>query len=50
MMYTANQIWSDNVNVPEMMSVLFIYYTVLVGILVWLMHKWERKMRIPGYG
>jgi polar amino acid transport system permease protein len=50
MMYTANQIWSDNVNVPEMMLVLFVYYIVLVGVLVWLMHKWERKMRIPGYG
>ncbi len=50
MMYTANQIWSDNVNVPEMMLVLFIYYISLVGVLVWLMHRWERKMKIPGYG
>jgi polar amino acid transport system permease protein len=50
MMYTANQIWSDNVNVPEMMIILFVYYIVLVAVLVWLMHKWERKMRIPGYG
>jgi polar amino acid transport system permease protein len=50
MMYTANQIWSDNVNVTEMMLVLFVYYIVLVGVLVWLMHKWERKMKIPGYG
>ena len=50
MMYTANQIWSDNVNVPEMMIVLFIYYIGLVGILVWGMHRWEQKMRVPGYG
>ncbi len=50
MMYTANQIWSDNVNVPEMMVVLFIYYITLVGILVWMMHRWEHRMRIPGYG
>jgi polar amino acid transport system permease protein len=50
MMYTANQIWSDNVNVPEMMLMLFIYYIVLVAVLVWLMHRWERKMKIPGYG
>lgn len=50
MMYTTNQIWSDNVNVPEMMLVLFVYYIVLVGVLVWLMHRWEHKMRIPGYG
>ncbi len=50
MMYMANQIWSDNVNVPEVMFVLFVYYISLVGVLVWLMHKWERSMRIPGYG
>jgi len=50
MMYTANQIWSDNVNVSEMMLVLFVYYIVLVGVLVWLMHRWERKIQIPGYG
>lgn len=50
MMYMSNQIWSDNVNVTEMMLLMFIYYVGLVGILVWFMHKWERKMRIPGYG
>lgn len=50
MMYTCNQIWSDNVNVPEMMLVMFIFYIALVGILVFGMHKWEHKMRIPGYG
>ncbi len=50
MMYTANQIWSDNVNVPEMMFVLFVYYISLVAVLVWVMHRWEHKMRIPGYG
>jgi polar amino acid transport system permease protein len=50
MMYTANQIWSDNVSVPEMMFVIFVYYISLVGVLVWFMHRWERKMKIPGYG
>lgn len=50
MMYTANQIWSDNVNVPEMMIVLFLFYVGLVSILVYGMHKWERSMKIPGYG
>jgi polar amino acid transport system permease protein len=50
MMYTANQIWSDNVNVPEMMMVLFVYYILLVSVLVWFMHGWERRMKIPGYG
>jgi len=32
------------------MVVLFIAYIVLVGILVFGMHRWERAMRIPGYG
>jgi polar amino acid transport system permease protein len=49
-MYTANQIWSDNVNVPEMMIVLFFFYVGLVAILVWGMHRWEKSMKIPGYG
>ena len=50
MLYTLNQVWSDNVNVPEMMIVLFAYYVGLVAVLVWGMHRWERKMKIPGYG
>ena len=50
MMYTANQIWSDNVNVPEMMIVLFLFYVGLVALLVWGMDRWERNMKIPGYG
>ena len=32
------------------MTVLFIVYIVLVGILVLGMNRWERAMRIPGYG
>jgi polar amino acid transport system permease protein len=50
MLYTLNQVWSDNVNVPEMMIVLFAYYVGLVAVLVWGMHRWERRMKIPGYG
>jgi polar amino acid transport system permease protein len=50
MLYEANQIWSDNVNVTEMMIFMLIAYFVLVGVLVWAMNSWERKLRIPGYG
>ncbi len=50
MMYTANQIWSDNVNVAEMMIVLFVFYIGLVSLLVWGMTRWENAMKIPGYG
>lgn len=49
-LFVANQIWSDRINVPEMMITLFIFYIGLVGILVWLMHRWEKSMRIPGFG
>ena len=49
MLYVANQIWSDESNVPEMMNVLLIIYTLLVGLVVWVMGRWERALHIPGY-
>jgi polar amino acid transport system permease protein len=49
MLYVANQIWSDELNVTEMMNVLLVIYVALVGILVYVMSRWERAMRIPGY-
>jgi polar amino acid transport system permease protein len=49
MLYVANQIWSDELNVPEMMNTLLIIYVGLVGVLVYAMSRWERAMRIPGY-
>jgi polar amino acid transport system permease protein len=49
MLYVANQIWSDELNVPEMMNVLLVVYVALVGIVVYVMGRWERAMRIPGY-
>jgi polar amino acid transport system permease protein len=50
MLYEANQIWSDNVNVTEMMIFLLLAYFALVGILVAGMNRWERRIKIPGYG
>jgi len=49
MLYVANQIWSDELNVAEMMNVLLVIYVSLVGVLVYGMGRWERMMRIPGY-
>jgi polar amino acid transport system permease protein len=49
MLYVANQIWSDETNVPEMMNVLLIIYVSLVAVLVFVMGRWERAMRVPGY-
>ena len=50
LLYVSNQIWSDEFNVPEMMNVLLVVYLLLVGVLVWAMHRWERAMRVPGFG
>lgn len=50
MLYMANQIWSDSVNVTETMTFLLFAYVFLVGLLVWAMHSWERALRMPGYG
>ncbi|MDB5590035.1 amino acid ABC transporter permease [Enterovirga sp.] len=49
-LYAMKQIWSESQNVPEMMSVLLATYIALVGLLVWIMHRWERALAIPGYG
>lgn len=48
-LYAVKQIWSESQNVLEMMIVLLATYGILVGMLVWLMHRWERAMHIPGY-
>ena len=50
MLYVSAQIWSDATNVKEMMNVLLVCYVGLVGSFVHLMHRWERAMRVPGYG
>ena len=49
LLYAASQIWSEMFNVREMMNVLLVTYVLLVGVLVWIMGRWERAMRIPGY-
>jgi polar amino acid transport system permease protein len=49
-LYVSAQIWSDEYNVFEMMNVVWIVYLLLVGLLVWLMHRWERSIQRPGFG
>jgi polar amino acid transport system permease protein len=48
-LYAVKQIWSESQNVFEMMIVLLATYGILVGLLVWIMHRWERALHIPGY-
>ena len=50
MLYVSSQIWSDELNVPVMMNVLLVCYFALVGSLVYAMHRWERAIRVPGFG
>lgn len=48
MTYTLNQVWSDNVNVPEMMIVLFTFYVSVVSVIGMVLHAVERRLAIPG--
>lgn len=50
LLYSAAQIWSEQLNVREMMTVLLLTYILLVGFLVSIMSRWEKALRIPGYG
>jgi polar amino acid transport system permease protein len=51
LLYQAVSIWNDYPSAQNpTMLLLFVVYIVLVAILVYGMHNWERAMRIPGYG
>ena len=51
LLYECLGIWNDYPSAlyPTML-LLFVSFIFLVGILVYGMHRWERSMRIPGYG
>ena len=49
LLYVSAQIWSEEANVREMMSLLLFLYIALIGILIFLMSRLERALRIPGY-
>ncbi len=51
LLYESITIWNDFPSAQNpMMVVLFLSYLGLVGIVVMGMNRWERAMRIPGYG
>ena len=51
LLYQSQTIWNDYPSAQNpTMVLLFFSYLALVGILVYSMGKWERQMRIPGYG
>jgi polar amino acid transport system permease protein len=49
-LFVANQIWSDRLNVAEVMATLFVFYMALVGIVAVVFTLAERTLRIPGFG
>ena len=50
MTYALNAIWTDNVNVPEMMVLLFAYYVAVVAIIAYVLKRLERRLALPGFG
>jgi len=48
-LYVSSEIWSEQLNVPEMMTVLLFFYVFLVGLLVFALHRLETYLRVPGY-
>ncbi|MEP6702470.1 MAG: amino acid ABC transporter permease, partial [Betaproteobacteria bacterium] len=50
LVYMSAQIWSEQVNVPEMMIVLLISYVAIVGIINQVMQRLENRLRVPGFG
>ena len=49
LLYASAQIWSEILNVREMMNVLLVSYILYVAALVFVLGRLERVLRIPGY-
>jgi polar amino acid transport system permease protein len=50
LVYMSAQVWSEQVNVPEMMIVLLVCYVAIVGIINQLMQWLEQRLAVPGFG
>ena len=50
LVYMSAQIWSEQVNVPEMMVVLLLCYVAMVGVINQFMQWLEARLRVPGFG
>ena len=49
LMTASSTIWGASVNIPEMMVVLLVTFLAIVAGLVFVLHRVERALRIPGY-
>jgi polar amino acid transport system permease protein len=50
LVYMSAQIWSEQVNVPEMMIMLLVCYIAIVGFINHFMQWLEERLRVPGFG
>jgi polar amino acid transport system permease protein len=50
LVYMSAQVWSEQVNVPEMMIVLLVCYVAIVGIINQFMQWLEQRLAVPGFG
>ena len=50
LLYMSGQIWSEQVNVTEMMIVLLVTYIAIVGLVNQLMQWFEKRLYVPGFG
>ena len=51
LLYQLVSIYNDySTSQNACMALMFVVYITLVGVLVFGMNRWERRMRIPGYG
>ena len=50
LVYMSAQIWSEQVNVPEMMVVLLLSYVAIVGLINHVMQRLEARLAVPGFG
>jgi polar amino acid transport system permease protein len=50
LVYMSAQVWSEQVNVPEMMVVLLVCYLVIVGLINEVMQWLEKRLAVPGFG
>lgn len=50
LLYMSAQVWSEQVNVPEMMVVLLVCYVAIVGLINQFMQWLEGRLRVPGFG
>ncbi|MEO5766451.1 MAG: amino acid ABC transporter permease [Casimicrobiaceae bacterium] len=50
LVYMSAQIWSEQVNVPEMMVVLLVCYVAIVSVINQFMQWLETRLAVPGFG